>query len=355
MIRLAMAALIGSLVCGPEIVLAQSSLDSLSRFDAQKKTDSVVTQFLSANPGNGAKEVLAYIHRGESVAARFPQTSLTADLYKQIGDSYYMLNRIKHAKQWQTWYRKAIAVDASLEGGSPLGYRLREYDHIALRANCLCAVFLVYGSLFVVFLIRVIRNWHFFDPLSFLKRTAVLLALFVTVSALVFCLDAWAFAKAERTFMSGAAPTVDAALPHAIVKPATAFVQPVIPLSIIDSSAGRRAAMIFMLGFFPIALVAFYASFKRPYSRVLLCAAVIFTIASIWVHFFIQTGFDEAMAAKVTITKTRVVYRGEPEKLLMENPRKSLRANPDLLKSANPDLQEFLEKNFPRGIKDAGR
>ena len=77
---------------------------------------------------------------------------------------------------------------------------------------------------------------------------------------------------------------------------------------------------------------------------------VLIFCVSLWLNFLIATGSDAFLATKIAVTKSRILFRGEPEKLLLRNPAKALRACPDLLNSGNDDLEKFIKKHYPEGL-----
>jgi len=56
------------------------------------------------------------------------------------------------------------------------------------------------------------------------------------------------------------------------------------------------------------------------------------------------------MVPNVAVTKSRVIFSGELEELLLKDPQKILRANPNLLKTKNSDIPLFIKTHFPNGL-----
>jgi hypothetical protein len=296
--------------------------------------------YINGNQGVSAKERLAYARRCEKAAKRNPASLLRAALCKRIGDAYFDLDQLRYGKKWHSWYAEAAAAQPSLVKETPVGFRLQEYSRISLRRNLLTVVFTVYGLTFLSILVRAVRYRRDFDARSFFKRCALFGVVFAVLAVAVFAIDLRVFSKSMDIVP----------VRGVLVKPVSTFVKPFIPFSVVDPSAPARAALVLVLGFLPIAPAVFYTSFKKPYSRVMLSALLLVFCVSLWLHFFIAAGFDEYLKPKITVTGSRVIFSGEPEKLLLEDPSKALRACPGLLKGGNEDLEIFLGKHYPGGF-----
>ena len=298
---------------------------------------------MTEDPGVTDNKRLAYAERCVIAAEHYTGSPFRAALCKRIGDVYFDLDQVRFAGKWHAWYAKAAAAQPSYIQETPVGYRLQVYSKISLRKNLLAGAFSVYGFVVCVLALRAVRNRRAFDARYFIKRCAVFLGVFTALALVVFAIDLPLFSKSTGTFTEQ----------KPLVAPAFSFVRPFIPLSVIDSSAPARAALVFLLGFLPIVLAVFYTSFTKPYSRLFLSAMILIFCASLWLHFLITAGSDELLTSKVAVTGSRVVFSGEPEDLLLKNPGKALRANPDLLKSGNDDLEEFIGKHYPAGFPAA--
>jgi len=319
-------------------------------FPGPRPTDSATTAqqqdpvalLLSENQSGNNSERLAYVRRCEKTADRFPESALRAELYKQIGDVYFDLNQLRYAGKWNRWYCKAVAVRPSLAKETPIGYRLQRYSGMAMRRNLLTGVFVVYAFVLLTFIVRCMRNGRMFDARFFLKRCALFFCTYAVLSSIVFTADIRLFSTLvrQKPLFTG----------EAIINPAAAFLKPLIPLSVCDPSNASRAVVILLLGFLPITLALLYVSFRKPFSRAFLSSMVLIFCVSLWLHFLTATGSDVFLATKIVVTKSRIVFRGEPEMLLLRNPAKALRACPDLLKSGNDDLEKFIEKHYPAGF-----
>ncbi len=277
---------------------------------------------------------LAYARELEKALLQNPVPALKPEAFRRIGDIYYSEKRLSDMSKW---YRMLLAIDPSLNATTPIGFRLGEYAHHVLRRNILFAVFFTYGVIIMLLFLRSFFAKGTFRPLYFLKRCVIYLVIFCALCIVVFALDAKWSSKAALSMTNSEA-----------IRLATP--KPIVPLSIIDSSAPLRAGVVIFLGFLPVFLVIVYTSYKRPYSRWVISGLILLTAASTWTHFLIITTFDDLLAPKAVIQKTRVWFKGEPEDLLLKDPGKVLRANPDFLKSDNDDLEEFLEKHYPNGL-----
>ncbi|MBN1127501.1 MAG: hypothetical protein JXA71_00840 [Chitinispirillaceae bacterium] len=300
--------------------------------------------YINGDQGVSVQERLAYAGRCEKAAKRHSASPLNAALCKKIGDVYFDLDQVRYANKWHAWYAKAADARPSLVNETPVGFRLQEFRNIARRKNILTGVFAMYGIVLLSLGVRAIRSRGTFDKRFFFRRCAVFLGVFIIMAYAVFAIDLHCFSKSAGTVFNG----------KAHITPITTPVRPFIPLSAMDSSALLRAAMVLMLGFLPVALVVYYTSFKKRYSRILLSIIAVAFCSSLWLHFFISTGFDEYLKPKIMATGSRVLFGGEPEKLLLENPHKALRACPGLLKSGNEDLDKFLKQHYPEGFPGSG-
>ncbi len=313
--------------------------------------DSAVSKCLEANPGSGASDLLAYAKTCERVNKKFPNATMRAVLYKRIGDTYYDIDHVRQAEQWHFWYKKAAKTDPALKNSTPVGYRLQEYFKIALRKWCVRAAFIMYMLLLAALVFRAVKSRYSFDMRFFAKWTLVFFCIFSVGSVVVFLTDARSFTKTGPKLLSpNAVSSSDPSTSTLVLRPIPPIVNPVIPFGIIDSSRPGRSLLVFLLGFVPVAFAVLYRSFRKPYSRLNLSVLVILAVVSIWGHFFAITVFDGMGNPINAVTKIRVLYSGEPEKLLLTNFPKALKANPDLLKSNNEDLSEFMENHYPNGF-----
>jgi hypothetical protein len=306
-------------------------------------------RLLSSNPGATIEEMLRYAHACEKTAAADLPIPAQLDLYKRTGDIYYEINMVRYAADWNKWYRRAVKLDTALANNTPIGFRFKEYKKIALRLHIISGVYFVYIGVLLFFLFRIVRNAGSFDARFFLKRLVLFLGLFIAAAVVVFTADGLLFKKICAAGGGDIVCAWSAGVgANAILKPILSFVSPIIPFSVTELTA--RAAIILLLGFMPIALALLYVSFRRPFSRIGLFLVVFLSVAALWTHFLMVTGFDVLMNPTVLMTKSRIIYRGEPEEILLKNPEKALRANPDLLKSDNDDLAEFIRTHFPHGF-----
>jgi hypothetical protein len=308
--------------------------------DATLRQNDPVAQLLAEDQGLSAKERLAYIKRCEKAAARYPESAFRTTLCKKIGDVYFDVDQLRYARKWSRWYTKAAKADPFLLKETPIGFRLQEYSNIAKRRNLLSCVFVIYGLVLLIIGVRTIRCRCSFDIRYFFKRCAVFLGIFIVMACAAFVIDLQIFSKSPDTIVER----------KPLIKPASSLVRPFIPLSVMDPSAQARAAIILLLGFLPLLLAIYYASFKKQYSRILLSIIVAAFCSSLWLHFTLVAGFDEYLKPRITVTGSRVLFSGEPEKLLLQDPARALRVNPGLLKSGNEDLVKFIDKHYPEGF-----
>jgi hypothetical protein len=342
-------AFINALSASPEI-LPQGMPNTISDNNGLYKQEDRIATILSGSQGITVDERLAYAALCEKEAASIPLSSSGVRLYQRIGDIYYELDVVRYANKWGKWYRKAIAVVPSLKKDTPIGYRLEEYSKIRLRKNLVFCSFFIYGLMLVFLLIRIFPNPGAFDFRYFIKKTAVFLLLFAVLSFIVFAADSFFFSRTIRVISNEKITTNPDLFPGAILSPVIPYVKPLVPLRMMDFEPAPNAAIILLLGFLPAIIAVFYVSFKKPYNKLLLSSSIVVFILFLWMHYFLVTGTDMMFHPGIAITKSRVLYRGEPEKLLVENPLKALRANPDLLKTDNEDLKEFIKNEFPDGF-----
>jgi hypothetical protein len=306
---------------------------------AAKQNDSLVVLLLATSTfGSTEKEAVAYVHDCEKAIAHAPNSPRKLDMYMRIGDVYYGLKQYRHMAPW---YRRALSLNPSAEKATIIGLRLHEFAIDAIRSYILMAAYVLYGILACFLLARCISCWGWFHWLSFSKRGTLYLTLFCVLAGLVFLVDIRMSEKAAFTITTGELHNLWPGL----------LIKPFIPLSIIEAQPWHGAAIILALGFLPIAIAIFYTSYKKPYSRRLICILVCLAIISTWTNYFIVSAFDGQLKPTALIMKTRLWYRGDPETLLLRDPRKALHANPDLLKSDNEDLRAFLRKNYPDGLR----
>jgi hypothetical protein len=332
------------------LLSADPNSGTIDRSSGQVVSDNgsqTIALLLAANTGVSEQERIVYVRRCEAAAFQYPESPLRVMLYKQIGDVYFECNNIRYAPQWHKWYNMAVALDGAISKNTPVGFRLGEYHKIAARKNCI-AFAVAFECLVLLYVLGFgLKNRKSLDGLLFLKKCVMYLAVFALASAAVFFLDALLLMK---IIAAGHDPFA-----AAFVKSATVFVKPFIPLSGMDFSAAGRAAMVLCLGFLPILLAAFCSSFSCPPRRGMTAILVVVATVAVWAHFVAVTAFDKGGNSRVFVTGTRIVYRGEPEKLLLDNPQKALRANPGILQSDNPDLKEFMEDHYPKGIVGKGK
>lgn len=304
-----------------------------------RQTDPVA-RILAEDQGLTLQERLSYVKRCEKAAKRYPESALKATLCQRIGDVYFDVDRQRYAKKWSRWYSRAAGANPSLAAETPIGFRLQEYSKIAKRKNLLAGIFAVYMFVLMTLVARTIRGRRTFDARYFLKRLLIFFGIFTAMAGLVLALDLMLFSGSIDTFENQ----------KAFIKPVTSPVRPFIPFCVMDPTAPGRAFVVFLAGFMPIAAAVFYTSFRKTFSRIFLSLVTLIFCASLWTHFFVITGFDASLKPKVTATGSRVLFSGEPEKLLLENPAKALRACPDLLKSGNEDLEKFIKEHYPEGL-----
>jgi hypothetical protein len=293
-----------------------------------------------ANQGIADEERLAYARQCADAVKRHPGSELRAALCHRIGDIYYDLGRTRYAGKWHAWYEKAAAARPSLIKETPIGFRLKEYSNIAKRKNVLAGVFAVYVLVLLSLVVRVLRSRRTFDGRMFLGRSALFFGIFTVMACAVFVIDLHCFSKSAETVIEG----------KTHIRAVTTPVRPFIPFSVMDPSMPARALWILFAGYLPIATAVLYTSYQKRYSRLFLSIMTLLFCTSLWTHFIITAGFDRYLQPAITATDSRVIFSGEPEKLLLENPARALHSCPGLLKSGNEDLELFIKQHYPGGF-----
>jgi hypothetical protein len=318
-----------------------------------------VRALLDGNPGLAAAEALAYANQCETAAKRFQDLpiELKKELYKKIGDIYYDRGFFSHADRWSSWYGKVVALDPAMEKASPIGYRLQQYKKISTRRTLMTLVFVGYAAVVLLLALRLKADFRSFKAQNFFRSIARYAVVFLAGSAIVFLVDAVFFHRSGAVFINDSAECgcSDDTATKAFMKPVPAFTRPTVPLSFCDGSNPRRMATIFLLGFTPIALALLYRSFSSPGSFAARSALVMISILSLWTHFFLTTALAPLLTPKVAVTGSRIIYKGELRKMLLDTPEKVLRANPNVFNTRNSDIGKFMKKHYPDGIPEKGK
>lgn len=277
----------------------------------------------------------SYARRLADELAAHPETSLRIKALRRIGDVYYNLEMFRDMR---TWYRKVVSLDSTLARETPIGYRLQEGGKRIMGDNLRILFIGVYVAVALVLLTRVIRAWGTFDGIFFVTSLGIFMAAYAAMVTIVFAVDARLFPQLADSLKRG----VEYPVP---------LTRPVIPFTVMDTSILLTAALVCGLGLLPIVLAAFYASFRKPFSRLLLLTLVLLTAVSGWGHFFLCRAYDEFMHPTAIVSHGRVILDGELETLLVEDPRKVLVADPDFTEAENTDLDIFIEEHLPDGLK----
>ena len=307
---------------------------SMGDSGSSESGDAEIVRLLGMNV-SGPKERLEYVQECERAVARYSQTKLKAEIYRRIGDIYFTLNQFP---AMETWYRRALAIDASLKKSTSIGFRLQGYSRIKLSRFGKLAALLVLAGVLGVILVHGVMSYRLIDWRFCIRKLSVCLLIYCLLVGIVFWVDGLAAAK---WLLSLSAPEAGK----------LSIVQPVIPLSMVDGSSAGRAAQILLFGFVPVLVAVFYTSFRRPRSRRFLSVIVLLAFGSLWTHFYFAQVYGPVQDGDGFVRHGRFYLRGEPEELLIRDLPKALRANPDLLKSDNDDLEEFMKVHYPDGVK----
>ncbi|MBF0430591.1 MAG: hypothetical protein HQK83_04895 [Fibrobacteria bacterium] len=309
---------------------ATNALDSIQFYI---DNDLVLGNLLIVNTAaKSDSELIIYKGELETAIRQHPESKLRISAMKKMGD---LLFRLKQFHEMVSWYEKVIAQDSSLEKLSSIGYRINIANKVFLREWMMYGTYVIYAVLFILFLVRIIKSKCRFQFGFFLKRTALFMGLYGLSAAIILFLDSFFY--------------FDAAM--GLSQISYKALEPVIPLSIMDSSFSPFSLIILVLGFLPIFFVIFYLSFDRPYSRGIIIGIIILLLTSIWPHFFLAATYDDYLSTQSILRPQRIFMEGEMEKLLQEEPDKVKSANPDFLKKNNIELEIFIKNNIPGGLK----
>ncbi len=329
-------------------------LVSAGDISSENSGESEITLLLGSNPGVDEKEILSFARRCEKTAARYPEApqSIRLELYKLIGDTYFGLDEIRYARKWHRWYVRVANEDLEKAKGTPIAYRLEKYRSIGLRANLMLLTYGMFGLVFIIVLVGLVGSKGAFEGMLFLRRLLIFLGVYIISAAAVFAADAWFFHSSGARFVSDESECgcSDDERTVASVKPVPAFVRPTVPLSFIDTCNALPAARAVVLGFIPIAVCCFFFSFRGKAGKTVSLLVAVSSALAVWSWFFLTSVFDPALESRAALTPARVIFRGELEKIILENPHKVLRANPNLLKTKNVDLPIFIKTHFPENF-----
>jgi tetratricopeptide (TPR) repeat protein len=275
------------------------------------------------------KEKRAYISQLQEVLDKNSGSLLELKFSKQIGDVYYSMESYRPMIRW---YRKAVAIDSTIEKETPIGYRMETGRKVLLRKSVLTGIYIIYCIIILIIIATIFRLKSLQGKL-FLRRLLIGVPAFIIIAAITLFLD---FKISSGTIAS------------ALSKSDVFFPKPIVPFSIFDSSCIKDLSIILLFGFLPVLLSILYTSFRNNHSRKLLFILLPLTIISTWSHYIINKVYDERLNKRAVITKSHIYFDGELEKLLPSNPQKVLKANPNLLKSNNKDLEIFIKENKPQ-------
>ncbi|OGJ89799.1 MAG: hypothetical protein A2268_07400 [Candidatus Raymondbacteria bacterium RifOxyA12_full_50_37] len=264
-----------------------------------------------------------------------PHSSLRMEAMKRLGDVYFDL---KNYPKMKRWYLKVLQTDPSLRKTTPIGYRLTIGDSHIKRTTIL---YLFYASYLFLgfFLLRRIRSGGGIDTAFLFKRFSLFALALLLFGIVLFLADLILFKR-----------TIGELLKQESF--ALRFTDPVVPLSFLDVVPRILLIKIFCIGLAPLLFATLCSATNKSRSRLTGSAALLVFTAVLWGHFTVASFYNEYLYNDGIILKSRYLYSGEIESLLMNDLDKVIKANPDFFfKSKNSDLRVFIRKNFSEEMR----
>jgi len=271
-----------------------------------------------------------YFKELEQVLKKHPNSELSQRANIRLGDIAFIL---KDYRKMRKYYTRAFDNNPNVVLSAPIASRLKIGNNIILRQNLIYFIGTIYLIIIVSLILRLIRGKGF-DYSFFLKRTVILL--------LVYLVLAFLFLYIDNNYAQKQITTI-------LVENQKAFRKPVMTLGFLDILPMNILTTGLIIGFLPALYTLFHISFNRNYIRILLLLKTILLATALWFHFALHFIYNDKMETAGLFAQHRFFFKGKIDSAIKKHPEKLLKAVQNSPEKERKKIETLIKSHNKKG------